>query len=101
MSKSTSKKLEHDDDLDETAELPNLSLPANDANHSATVTDLKSHIVAEQLKNLVQLIESMNSTLEQIAISLKPRRSAAPKSVRKTKKKTKIRKKTPSRGEKK
>jgi hypothetical protein len=100
MSESTTKKLEHNTDLDETAALPTLSLSANDSNHSATVTNLKSHIVAEQLKHLVQLTESMNRTLEQIAISLKPRRSDAPKSVRKTKKKTAVRKKTPSRGKK-
>jgi hypothetical protein len=93
MSESTSKRIEHNDDLDETAELPALSLSANDSNHGATVTNLKSHIVAEQLKHLVQLTESMNSTLEQIAISLKPRRSNAPKSVAKPKKKTAIRKK--------
>ena len=96
MSESTSKKLEHNDDLDETAELPTLSLSAVDSNHSATVTNLKSHLVAEQLKHLVQLSESINCTLEQIAISLKPRQSDAPKSVRKTKKKTAIRKKAPS-----
>jgi hypothetical protein len=96
MSIYSNKKLEHNDDLDETAELPTLSLSANDSNHSATVTNLQSHLVAEQLKHLVQLAESMNRTLEQIAISLKPRRSDAPKSVRKTKKKTGIRKKVPS-----
>jgi hypothetical protein len=95
MSKSTRKKLEHNDDLDETAELPALSSSANDSNHGATVTNLNSHIVAEQLKHLVQLTESMSRSLEQIAISLKPRRSAAPKSVRKTKKKTAVRKKVP------
>ncbi len=99
MAESTNKKLEHNEDLDETVELPTLSLSANDSNHGATVTNLKSYIVAEQLKHLVQLTESMNRTLEQIAISLKPRRSDAPKSVRKTKKKTKkktgIRKKVP------
>ena len=95
MSESTNKKLEHNDDLDETAGLPTLSLSANDSNHSATVRNLKSHVVAEQLKHLVQLTESMNRTLEQIAISLKPRRSDALKSVRETKKKTGIRKKVP------
>jgi hypothetical protein len=93
MSKSASKKLEHNDDLDETVELPTLSLSAVESNHSATVTNLKSHLVAEQLKHLVQLADSMNRTLEQIAVSLKPRRSDAPKSIRKTKKKTGVRKK--------
>jgi hypothetical protein len=101
MSESTSKKLEHNEDLDETVELPALSLSANDSNHGATVTNLNSHIVAEQLKHLVQLTESMNRSLEQIAISLKNRRSGAPKSVAKKKKKAGIRKKTSKRGEKK
>jgi hypothetical protein len=95
MSESSTKKLEHNDDLDETAELPTFSLSAIDSSHSATVTNLKSHLVAEQLKHLVQLTASINSTLEQIAISLKPRRSDAPKSVRKTKKKIGVRKKAP------
>jgi hypothetical protein len=95
MSESTSKTLEHNDDLDETAELPAVSLSANDSNYSATVTNMESHKVAEQLKHLVRLAESMNCALEQIAISLKPRRSDAPKSVRKTKKKTGTRKKAP------
>jgi len=97
MSKSSAKKLEHNDDLDETAKLPTLSLSANDSSYSATVTNLESHSIAEQLKHLVRLTESMNCTLERIAISLKPRRSDAPKSVRKTKKKTAIRKKVPKR----
>jgi len=97
MSKSSTKKLEYTGDLDETVELPTLSLSANDSNHGATVTNLQSHLVAEQLKHLVQLAESMNRTLEQIAFSLKPRRSDAPKSVRKTKKKTAIRKKVSKR----
>jgi gamma-glutamyl:cysteine ligase YbdK (ATP-grasp superfamily) len=92
MSKSTSKKFEHNDDLDETANLPTL-LSANDSHHRATVTNLESRLVAEQLKHLVRLTESMNRTLEQIAISLKPGCSDAPKSVRKKKKKTGIRKK--------
>ena len=96
MSETTTKKLEYNDDLDETAELPTLSLSAIDSNHSATVTNLQSHLVAEQLKHLVQLTESINCTLEQIAISLKPHRSDAPKRARKTKKKTGIRKKVPS-----
>ena len=33
MSESATKKLEHNDDLDETAGLPALSLSANDSNH--------------------------------------------------------------------
>jgi len=97
MSKSSTEKLEYTGDRDETAELPTLSLSANDANHGTTVTNLQSHLVAEQLKHLVQLAESMNRTLEQIAVSLKPRRSDAPKSVRKMKKKTAIRKKVSKR----
>jgi len=100
MSKSTSKKLEHSDDLEETAELPTLSLPANDLTHGATVTNLNSHVIAEQLRQLVQLAESMNRTLEQIDASLKPQRPAAPKSVRKKKKKTVSRKKAPQRAKK-
>jgi hypothetical protein len=95
MSEFITQNLEHSDDLDETAELPSLSLSANDANHGATVTNLQSHIVAEQLKHLVQLTESMSRSLEQIAISLKPkpRRTTAPKSVAKPKKKNRVRKK--------
>jgi hypothetical protein len=101
MSKSTTKKLEHNDDLDETAELPTLSLSANDSSYSATVTNLESHSIAEQLKHLVRLTESINRTLEQVAISLRPRCSDVPKSVRKKKKKTGIRKKSALAGQKK
>lgn len=100
MSKFSNKKRDHIDDPDETADLPTLSVSANDPDHRATVTHLESHLVAEQLKQVVRLIETMNSTVEQIAISLKPRRPVAPKSVRKKKKKTTTRKKAPRKAKK-